>query len=143
MSIQDAINRRVEHHQQLRKIRQEASAEIDRLLELLDAIDGDPDLEPTCGVASGLPPEADEAEPDNDFEPSLGSINPNFGVSSQERWSAGGAADLEDEFDGREDETEHGELDPAEDGIADLEGLREQLGGSEVFRGGVYRQTYE
>ncbi|WFU68580.1 hypothetical protein [Bradyrhizobium sp. CB2312] len=52
------------------------------LIDLLDQLDADPDLEPSCGVAYGQPPGADECEPPEDdeysgdeHEPSLGAVH--------------------------------------------------------------------
>jgi hypothetical protein len=84
----------------LRRLRREAAAEVERLIALLDALEGDPDLE----------------EP-GDLEPSLG-------------WTAtgylGGDSDREDPS---EDEDNHdSELDPAEMGIADSGAADEFMG---------------
>jgi hypothetical protein len=38
-------------------------------------LEDDPDLERTCGVEDGYPPMADECEPPDDAEPSLGSFD--------------------------------------------------------------------
>jgi hypothetical protein len=65
-----------------------------------------------------LEPE-DEAD-DADAEPSLGSLGDHH--PNQERWAAGGCRDLE--------------LDPAESGIADLDGLLEQIGSQDWQHGG-------
>lgn len=101
MSIH-AIEQPADYREQLRKVRREAEAEIDRLLLILDTIDEDPDIE-----------EEDEREPDNDLEPSLGSVNPTTS-NGQGNWSAGGDADLEDEHDGSEPDHEGDELDTRE-----------------------------
>ena len=45
-------------------------ASLTRMLEVLDQLDGDPDLEPTMGYLS--PDEIDKAEPDEGDEPSQG-----------------------------------------------------------------------
>ena len=56
----------------LARLRAEAVAEIERLMQFLDERDGDPDLEPNDGGAPS-PHYADEAEGDHaDDEPSLG-----------------------------------------------------------------------
>lgn len=126
----------------LRKLRVKARNEIDRLLEFLDASDIDPDLEDTgdaeegadaepslgsfdrmtdqskswqtvdrnpdlYGWAGGVDNELDDA----DHEPALGSLD---GQGDQTAWAAGGGRDLEQ--------------DPADSGIADLDGLLEQIG---------------
>jgi hypothetical protein len=54
--------------------------------------------------------------PDDDLEPSLGSINPTIGGSPF--WPAGNSDDREEEHDGRE---------PDDSGIADQDGLDEQV----------------
>jgi hypothetical protein len=80
----------------LRKLRQKAADEIDRLLEFLDASDIDPDLEPTLGYMNG-PPEMDECELPEDDEPSLASLDR---MADQTKWAAGGMMDAElDESD--------------------------------------------
>ncbi|MET4425860.1 hypothetical protein ABIB87_008395 [Bradyrhizobium sp. JR18.2] len=52
------------------------------MIDFLDQLEADPDLEPTCGVAHGQPPMADECEPAEDdeysgdeHEPSLGAVH--------------------------------------------------------------------
>ncbi|RXG85336.1 hypothetical protein [Bradyrhizobium zhanjiangense] len=97
---------------------------VDMMLEYLDGIDPDPDLEPSFGsVAYGHGPGADECEPSEDAEPSLGSLDR---ALDQVRWAMGACDDAEHEHDGREPEER--EDDPAESGIADWEGLLEQVG---------------
>ena len=86
MSIRHAIAQRAERLDTLRRLRKEAAAEIDRLIAFLDDTGGDPDLEP------------DDDEPDNDAEPSLGSVH----TVNQLRWSSGAGDDREVEHDGRE-----------------------------------------
>jgi hypothetical protein len=54
---------------------------LDDLLLLLDGLEDDPDLEPTCWVEDGYRSMADECEPPDDGEPSLGSFD---GVVNQE-----------------------------------------------------------
>jgi hypothetical protein len=65
------------------------------LVGLLDAADGDPDF---CRS------EHDGCEPDEDFEPSLGSLGSGWDCEAfnQAKWANGLGADLEDEHDGRE-----------------------------------------
>lgn len=119
---------------------------VDMMIEYLDGIDPDPDLEPSFGsVAYGYGAQADECEPpedtepslgspdrsvdqtrwsagskddhehdDCDDEPSLGSIDPSMWRGDQTRWAAGDRRDLED--------------DPTESGIADHDGVLEQIG---------------
>jgi hypothetical protein len=77
------------------RLREEASREVDRLIALLDWIEGDPDLEPSLGATTvsciphrGLGPRYD---------------------TSQENWGASSTDDTEIEHDGREpDEHTHG-----------------------------------
>ena len=97
---------------------------IERLIDLLDTMDGDPDLEPvygwpnagqrtTCDMACD-----DEREQDNaDWEPSLGSPR-NHG--SQARWAEGSHDEREDDGDDRE---------PDESGYGDVEGMEEDMHG--------------
>ncbi len=123
----------------LRKLRTRAADEIDRLLAFLDASDIDPDLEPWLGwTAAGArsygneqgiddleeEPEHEESTYDDerggDDEPSLGSLE-NFGHGDQTRWAEGGRRDLE--------------LDGAESGIGDQDGLMEQIGSQDWQQG--------
>jgi len=104
----------------LARLRKEASAEITRLIALLDA--SDPyvmtELEDECedegAQCEDEGAEHDGREPDVDDEPSLGSCDPSMGGGDQTRWAAGNRRDLE--------------LDHAESGIGDLDGLLEQVG---------------
>lgn len=85
----------------LARLRKEAFAEIERLIAFLDASD----------VYVCTEVEEDfEREPET-AEPALGSCD---GQTDQTLWSAGGADDCE--------------LDPAESGIGDRDGLLEQVG---------------
>ncbi|WP_409188786.1 hypothetical protein [Bradyrhizobium sp. RDM4] len=117
----------------LRRLRKKASAEIDRLIAFLDA--SDPyvmteledddhredcgDSEPSLGSLDRAANQTrwgagctDDSEHDRaDDEPSLGSLDHRH---SQERWAAAGSSDRED--------------DPTESGIADHDGLLEQIG---------------
>lgn len=100
----------------LARLRKEASAEITRLIAFLDA--SDPyvmtELEADISVdqEEDDPAEDDDpAENDLDDEPSLGSLDHHH---SQERWAAGGRRDLEQDHAGS--------------GIADRDGLLEQVG---------------
>ncbi len=128
---------RAEALQRLRGLRKEASDEIDRLLGFLDASDIDPDLEETGDDEEGADTEPslgsfdrmvdqskawrqnagelcfsiDAEQDDADNEPSLGSVGDVH--LDQERWAAGNSRDLE--------------LDGAESGIADQDGLDEQV----------------
>ncbi|MCC8954166.1 hypothetical protein H8B02_12095 [Bradyrhizobium sp. Pear77] len=78
----------------LGKLRQKASAEIERLVDFLDASDIDPDLE-----------EIDMCEPIGDEEASLGSLDR---AANQDRWGDGahswGAGDVDRELDRGDDE---------------------------------------
>lgn len=58
-----------------RNLRRQIEADIERLIALLDAMDGDPDLEPSLGQwspFSGCRFEVDLEGDDSDYEPSLG-----------------------------------------------------------------------
>lgn len=97
--------------------RQEAMDEIERLLTFLDSTEPDPDLEPSLG--SGLSGGDDrEAEDEND-EPSLGADGRDNQLFS---WMG----DITDR-----------EADPAESGIADHDGLLEQIGTQDWQQGGM------
>ncbi|MGD9714668.1 MAG: hypothetical protein AB7V46_21805 [Thermomicrobiales bacterium] len=73
--------------------RQLIEDEIERLVAILDRIDGDPDREQDdC-----------DAEPGSDEEPSLGSLSENM---DQRRWPAGFNDDREHEHDGHEPSTD-------------------------------------
>lgn len=104
----------------LARLRKEASAEITRLIAFLDASDpyAMTELEDECGDEGAQcedeGAEHDGREPDVDDEPSLGSCDPSMGNGDQTRWAAGNRRDLE--------------LDHAESGIGDLDGLLEQVG---------------
>lgn len=89
-------------------LRRRLEAAIERMIDVLDQLDLDPDL-----------------EPDNEDEPSLGALETEMPRStgwmaernrygSQTGWSRGGSNDYED--------------DPAEMGLGDAGGLAEQLG---------------
>jgi hypothetical protein len=82
--------------------RGEIEAEIERLIGILDALDDDPDLEPSLGDNGSRLLSNDWVDlegSDADEEPSLGSCDAIF---SQGAWSFGGMDDFEDEHDGRE-----------------------------------------
>jgi hypothetical protein len=117
---------RIEALQRLRRLRKEAAAEIERLLEFMDASDIDPDLEETaddepslgwpatghCGGVDDLEAEPEHDEDGDPAEPSLGSVgDAHF---DQTQWASGGRRDLEQ--------------DGAESGIGDQDGMDEQLG---------------
>ncbi|WP_407122823.1 hypothetical protein [Bradyrhizobium sp. STM 3561] len=116
----------------LQRLRREARDEISRLIQFLDQSDPyvmteleddderEPEeREPSLGSVDRGPDQTrwsagscDDAEcDDSDLEPSLGSLDHNH---SQERWASGNRSDLEE--------------DPTESGIADWEGLLEQVG---------------
>ncbi|WP_354102184.1 hypothetical protein [Bradyrhizobium sp. RT7b] len=63
----------------------------------------------------------DSTEPDPDLEPSLGSLGEHH--TDQTRWAAGDWRDIE--------------LDPAESGIGDLDGLLEQVGSQDWQQGAM------
>jgi hypothetical protein len=122
----------------LRRLRQKAADEIDRLLKFLDASDLDPDLEetadnePSLGWTIGIPQgahcggiddlEAATEDDENDLcdEPSLGSVGEVH--HDQTRWAVGSRSDLE--------------VDGAESGIGDYDGLMEQVGTQDWQQGG-------
>lgn len=123
----------------LRQLQEEASAEIEKLIALMDALDGyslteaelavddepcdDDELEGQYTAMDGhvVPtqfhdPAGDMEADGSDDEPSLGSVNSWGG--SQALWAEGASVfDLEDEHDGAE---------PEASGIADVDGLIEQ-----------------
>ena len=103
--------------QRLHALRAQIEAELERMIDLLDAIDGDPDLEPSLG--SVAPGHVDEAEPDTDLEPSL---------CWTSTYAHGSDQDLEEEHDGREPDEDF-EDNTDDNGIADQGGLQEQYGG--------------
>ncbi len=124
-----------------RKERRRAALErvVEKALERLDRLDGDPDLEPSLG-ASEHPshwtardfawtdyanrhdppqPPADDREEDADLEPSLGSLGLHAN-SDQRSWSNGGTDDLEGcEHDGREPDVD---AEPDSDAEPDFDG---------------------
>ncbi len=99
-------------------LRAKLEVAVDRLLAILDALDGDDDLEPTMNadtgeffglVASGGLDECEldeDGEDDGTGEPSLGSLCGTWPSSlapvSQAGWSGGAADDLEEEADSSE-----------------------------------------
>ena len=109
---------REEALQRLRSLRKEASDEIDRLLGFLDASDPYVTAELEEQVDDGPiddneldGPENGEDEESDPGEPCLGSLD---GKDDQTAWAAGNRGDLE--------------LDGAESGIGDRDGLLEQIG---------------
>jgi hypothetical protein len=88
------------------KLRQKASAEIERLIAFLDASDPYTATEFEEQVDDGPcdddeldGPEHVEDEESDPAEPSLGSLDH---ITDQRRWAEGGRRDLEDEHDGAE-----------------------------------------
>src|SRR6266481_235386 len=124
LAIQE--QQRQEALETLRRLRKEAAAEIERLLDFMDASDLDPDLEETadnepslgwpitghCGGTEDLEGGNEDDEPDAEGEPSLGTVGDMH--FNQTKWADGGRRDLE--------------LDGAESGIGDHDGLLEQIG---------------
>ncbi|MBR0764226.1 hypothetical protein [Bradyrhizobium japonicum] len=112
--------------QRLARLRKEASAEIERLIAFLDQSDPyvTTELEDECedegAQCEDEGAEHDGREPDADVEPCLGSLDHNH---TQDRWAAGSRRDLE--------------LDSAESGIADLDGLLEQVGTQDWQQGAM------
>jgi len=122
--------------QAIGRLRKEARDEIDRLIRFIDKTDDyvsreledSNDDEPSlgwpatghCGGTDDLEAEPEHDEPDAEGEPSLGSVG---GMHfDQTRWADGGRRDLE--------------LDGAESGIGDLDGLLEQIGSQDWQHGG-------
>lgn len=143
------------------QLRKAARDEIDRLVRFLDDTDQhmerepDEDFEPSLGTQEAFTgqgrggggddrepdlgsfnrmmnqehcnrqrleeiPEVDAEQDDADLEPSLGGLDH---YHTQERWAAGGRRDLE--------------LDPAESGLGDHEGLYEQAGTNDWQQGSM------
>jgi hypothetical protein len=91
--------------------------EIDRLMAILDELDDDCDLEPNLsGSDFTADPRLDDAESD---------------AADDERALGGGAADAEESqetwADGQSDCWADCEFDPAESGLADFDGMIEQM----------------
>jgi len=135
--------------QAIGRLRKDVRDEVERLIQFLDKTDDyvsreledDDDREdvgddePSLGSFDRMadqsrawgqhrlwdPPEVDAEQDDAETEPSLGSV----GEANQERWAAGDRRDLE--------------LDGAESGIGDLDGLLEQIGTNDwtAGRGGM------
>lgn len=125
LAIQE--RKRVKALQRLHSLRKEASDEIDRLLGFLDASDPyvtteleDQIDDGPCDDSELDGPENDEDEDSDPAEPALGSLD---GQTDQTAWAAGGRTDLE--------------LDGAESGIADHDGLAEQVGSQDWRQGGM------
>jgi hypothetical protein len=109
---------RIRSIQTLSQLRREARDEIARLIQFLDASDSyvmteledDDDLEQECEDEGA---QCEDEGAISDDEPSLGSLDHDH-HPNQEQWAAGGRRDLEQ--------------DDTESGIADYEGLLEQVG---------------
>ena len=122
--------------QAIGRLRKEARDEIDRLIRFLDSTENHMEREPNGDELDTSYPESgprvlvgtsceDDEDSDTDEdsdpgEPCLGSLD---GKTDQTAWAAGGRADLE--------------LDGAESGIGDLDGLLEQIGNQGWQVGGV------
>ena len=96
---------------ELRRRRFHARETVDRLIGFLDATDGDPDLEPTLGYVA--PGHVDEAEVEEDPEPSLGWT----GIVNQASRNRLGGSDGQDH---EKDDADSEDSDPGEDN-GDLE----------------------
>lgn len=83
---------------------------VDRLLELLDGLDPDPDLEPTLGFVPGVA-ENDECEAEGDVECSLGSLDRSVDQTKAWKCNWQHAEDLE--HDDSDDEPSLGSLERA------------------------------
>lgn len=105
------------------RLRKEARDEIDRLLRFLDDTENHMEMEPEDEGDDSELEDDDPAENDLDDEPSLGSCDPSMGGGGQTRWAFGDRRDLE--------------LDAAESGIGDHEGLYEQVGSQDWQSGAM------
>lgn len=115
--------------------RQQIEDEIERLIDLLDAVDPDPDLEPSLGSNGhshlGVAGWEDLEGDDCDLEPSLGASEVSFAGAgiSQITWGSGALDDLEhDDCDDEE----------GDNGIGDAGGLDEyqaKAAGRELVNG--------
>lgn len=102
--------------QAIGRLRREARDEIDRLIRFLDETDNHMEREPDDEGDS----DCDREDSFEDDEPDLGSLD---GHNSQECWAAGGSDDLEH--------------DDAASGVADLDGLLEQVGTQDWQQGAL------
>lgn len=114
-------------------LRHRIEAEIDRLIGILDVVDGDPDLEPWLAGIGG-PDDDREGDPlddgeldDSDDEPSLGFLeaSENYGSIGH---LAGGDEDRELEYEDEGAQCDD-EGDTGDSGIGDADGLKEQCPG--------------
>jgi hypothetical protein len=103
--------------QAIGKLRKDARDEIDRLIRFLDDTDNHMEREP------------DDEGDDSELEPSLGSFDRMADQSKAWRQTAG---ELCFSIDAEQDDADNEDCDPAEEseasGIADLDGLLEQIG---------------
>lgn len=119
--------------QAIGRLRKEAQDEIERLLAFLDETDGYSTTEQE-EAADDVPCDEDEFDGGDgsgrevDDEPCLG-WTPEEAARGRYAATYGEYADRED------DAGDNGEYDPAEDGIADTDGLMEQLGWRPDIRG--------
>lgn len=97
--------------QRLRRLRKEASAEIERLIAFLDASD-------EYVMTERELDDCDREDCFQDDEPDLGSLD----RAAQPHWAAGGTDDLEDDNDS---------------GIGDMDGLLEQAGAQDWQKGAM------
>ena len=100
-----------EAFQAIGRLRKEARDEIDRLIRFLDDTDNHMELEPDDEGDDAELEDHDPAEDDGLREPSLGSLGDHH--PNQERWAVGNSRDLE--------------IDDGESGVADQDGLDEQV----------------
>jgi hypothetical protein len=100
-----------EAFQAIGRLRKEARDEIDRLIRFLDETENHMEREPEDEDDDSELEEDDPGEDDGLKEPSLGSVTP--ASTDQTRWASGGRCDLEQ--------------DDGETGIADQDGLDEQV----------------
>ena len=109
----DVRRRRAMHHRQRVEVSiYEALEKLEDLrqefVSRLDQLHGDPDFEPDLAgynIVNSADPDTpwnDDREADDDFEPSLGSVD----RADQRYWAAGSCSDFEEEHDGREPECE-------------------------------------
>jgi hypothetical protein len=135
--VEKLLRRRLPAKSRKRRYAEQVGELVTALVDLLDGLDPDPDLEPTLGFMNG-PPEMDECEVPEDLEPSLGSFDRM--MDHEKAWHTGlWSAGSDYELDNCDDE----DADPAEEsepsGIADHDGILEQIGpgGWEAGKGGM------